>query len=241
MKVSLLFTFLVVSMSALCQQYKKASAFKIVRTILTDINNDNKIDTIIISSSLKEKRFYNRISISLAGLRKQTFDAKDEWTEVDNWFLDSNKNAVNTKLLFLKKNDKHAVILLFGPIDGAGYRGEFSIVNIENNKAKMVFDHAEDSVDVEVPKTLTDLEQNGRLCFVYTTLHEFDGYDARSNADIGTYTPYFVYPINDTCKLNKHLTQKYNQDNYVFAGFNYNEKIRVLYPRKKGKFRIYKK
>jgi hypothetical protein len=34
---------------------------------------------------------------------------------------------------------------------------------------------------------------------------------------------------------------KYNRDNYVFAGFNYSEKTRVLYPRKKGRFAIYKK
>jgi hypothetical protein len=243
--MKILFNILLLSiyLSAFGQTTKTKTHYRTIRTIFTDINNDNKTDTIILSSSLPEQSSFNRITISISGFKKQTFYAKDSWTTVDKWFLDSNRNTVNSKFLFLKKTDKHAVILLFGILDGAGYRGEFSIINIENNNIRMVFDHTENGIyDVEVPSKLIDLEANGRLCFIYTGLHEFDGYDANLNGDIGSYTPYFVFAVNDTCELNKPLTKKYNEDNYVFAGFNYSEKIRILYPRNKMKKpSIYKK
>jgi hypothetical protein len=219
-----------------------------VKKIFTDLNNDNIIDTIILSSSLEQNGSFNRISILMSGVKRKTFIAKDSWTIVDKWFLDSNKNVLQTNLLFFKKTDKHAVILLFGILDGAGYRGEFSMINIENNNIKMVFDHTDTGgvYDVEDPVALTDLENNGRLCFIYKGIGEFDGYSNKISQekgmpDIGTYTPYFVYPISDTCHLDKPLTKKYNEDHYVFAGYNYSEKIRILYPRnKKLKPRIYK-
>jgi len=244
MKIILSVLLVSICLSVFAQKAKTKAHYRTIRTILTDINNDNKPDTIILSSSLTEKSLFNRITISISGFKKQTFHAKDSWTTVDKWFLDSNKNAVNTKLLFFKKTYTHAVILLFGVIDGAGYRGEFSVINIENNNIKMVFDHADPGgvSDVEAPTTLTDLERNGRLCFIYRGIGELDGYDAKLNGDIGSYIPYFVFPVNDTCRLNKPLTKKYNEDHYAFAGFNYDEKVRILYPRNKNKKpRVYKK
>ena len=243
MKYSFLLAFLIVYIAGFSQTIKKKIPYRTIKTIFADLNNDAIIDTIALSSSLNEASSFNKISIKLSGARPQTFFAKDSWTTVDKWFLDANKNAVSTKLLFLKKTDKHTVILLFGVLDGAGYRREFSIINIENNTVKMVFDHTDDGMfDVEHPITLTDLEDNGRLCFVYTQLGEFDGYDADLNGDIGTYVPRFVFPVTDTFKMDKVLTRKYNEDNYVFAGFKYSEKIHILYPRnKKLKPSIYKK
>jgi len=244
MRILILLLFLFFAINGFGQKTKKRTVYHTVKTILTDVNNDNQTDTITLSSSLvNTSTCFNRISISLSGFKKQTFKAKDYWTVVDKWFLDSNKNAVNSKLLFFKKTDKHAVILLFGILDGAGYRGEFSIINIENNNSKMVFDHTENGIyDVEDPTKLVDLEHDGRLCFIYKGIGEFDGYDAKSNGDIGSYVPYFVFPVDDSCKLNKPLTKKYNEEHYVYAGLSFNDKIRVLYPRnKKRKPSIYRK
>jgi len=247
--MKILFNVLLLSicLPAFGQTAKTKVHYRTIRTILTDINNDNKPDTIILSSSLPEKSSFNRITISISGFKKQIFHAKDSWTTVDKWFLDSNKNAVNTNLLFFKKTDTHSVILLFGVLYGAGERGEFSIINIENNNIQMVFDHYDDTIDVEVPSKLIDLENNGRLCFIYTTFHEFDGYSSKLNEDkgmpdIGSYAPYFVHPVDSDCNLNKALSKKYMEDHYVFAGFKYDEKIRILYLRnKKKKPSIYKK
>ncbi len=239
MRIFLLSAFLIISIAAAAQSKKKPAHYRVIKTILTDVNGDSKTDTIVISSSLKTEMFFNRISVSLAGFKKQTFRAKDSWTVVDKEFLDSNKNSVNTELLFFKKTQKHAVILLFGELDGAGYRGEFSIINIENDTAKMVFDHYNDNVFVEGPEKLIDLEKNGRLCFIYRQIGEL--FRQEKSGDIGTYHPYYVYPVLNKCALDSTLTKEYNNKFYVFAGFNYSEKIEILYPyNKKRKPRIWK-
>ncbi|HTE02019.1 MAG TPA: hypothetical protein VK668_22175 [Mucilaginibacter sp.] len=231
-------------------QTKQDVPFRTIRTLLADLNNDKKTDTVTLISSLKERNSFNRIVISLSGSAKKTFNAKDYWTVVDSEFLATNKNTIHTKLLFLKKTAKHSVILLFGELNSAGYRGEFSIINIENNHITMPFDALNDyngSLDIEMPVELKDLENNGRLCFVYTDIFELDGFStkamkANGTPDIGGYSPYFVYRVNDTCKLDIPLTKSYNKKNYVdAASLDLKHDIRILYPRNGGKPRIWKK
>ena len=196
----------------------------------------------MLISSLKGRNDFDKISISLSGYRKTVFKARDFWTEVDSEFLVSNKNAVHSKLLFVKKTNKQTAILLFGEIDGAGYRGEFSIINIENNHVKMAFDPLNDGngePDVEWPVTLVDLGHNDRLCFIYKYMGEIER--VVEDGEIGSYTPFFVYPVDDFCKLSEPLTKKYNEDHYVFAGIKLNDKIRIFYPKNGGKPRIWKK
>jgi hypothetical protein len=229
-----------ICISVYAQSIKTAVHYKPIKRIFVDIDNDHKTDTITLSTSLKEPTSFNKISVNLSSGVKSSFVARDSWTLVDKSFLDSNKNLANSDFLFLKKTNKHTVILLFGILDGAGYREEFSIINIEDGNIKMVFDHSNEDIDVEVPTTLTDLQHNGRLCFIYQGIHELDGYSnklakERGMPDLGSYTPYFVFPVKNICKLNKPLTKKYNEDHYVFAGFNYSETIEILYPADKKK------
>lgn len=237
--------FLILAFQVSAQQARKVP-YRTIRTLTADLNNDGKIDTIKLISSLKDWNSFNRISISLTGYGKQVFNARDYWTVVDSDFLVSHKNAIHTKLLFLKKTSKHAVILLFGEFDAAGYRGEFSIINIENNNVKMPFDELNDGnggLDIEAPIELTDLEHNGRLCFVYTTLHEYTTKVTlgKKTGFLGSYTPFLVYSVDDSCKINKPLSKAYMEKNYVFAGYNYSEKIDVFYPDDNSKPRIWKK
>jgi len=242
MKTFAILILLSFTLNTWAQTAKKVLKYRVIKTIHTDLNNDNKTDTIVISSSFEGYAYFNKISIALSGFKKQVFKAREKWTGVDNKFLKSNKNALSTDLLFLKKTNKHTVILLFGEIDGAGYRDEFSIINIENNNIKMVFDPLNDNngePDIEWPVTLTELQDNGRLCFIYKDMGEIER--EVEGGDIGTYTPYFVYLIDDYCKLNEPLTKKYNEDHYVFAGIKPNEKIRIFYPKNGGKPRIWKK
>lgn len=176
----------------------------------------------------------------MSGTKKIVFKAKGSWAEIDNWFLDSNKNAVKSKIIFIKKTEKHSVILLSGGTDAAGYGGEFSIINIENNNIKMVFDHSDDTIDVELPSKLIDLEGDGRLCFIFKDFIEL--YKEVKGGKIGTYCPYFVYPVDNDCGLNKAFTKSYNQKYYVFAGFNNSEEIKIFYPNNKRlKPRVWKK
>ncbi len=225
-----------------CGQPAKKYPYRIIRTLTTDLNNDGKTDTInlISSLSIKERNSFNRISIKLAGYEKKIFNTKVYWTVVDSDFLAANKNAINTKLLFLKKTNVHTVILLFGELDAAGYRDAFSIINIEDNQVKMIFDD-DGKIDIELPTKLADLDHDGRLDFVYDNYGEFYSYSAKYNADIGTYHPYYVYTIDDAFNLNEELTKKYNEKYYVFVEHYYNGKIEILYPRNGGKPRQYKK
>ncbi|MEO6630169.1 MAG: hypothetical protein ABIN13_00565 [Mucilaginibacter sp.] len=222
MKTSFLFFFLMFSLTAFGQR----AHFKTIHKILTDINDDGKMDTIIVSSSLKENDGFNRISVSLAGFNKKIFRAKDGWTEIYKSFLNSNKNAVASKLLFLKKTPKHAVILLSGSQDGAGYRGEFSILNIENNDVKMVFDDADGKLDVETPIALTDLNDDQRLDFIYRMTFQCD--QVLPKGMVCAYSPYFVYAVDDTCKLNKPLMKAYNQKNMFLRDMSTAKKLRYF-------------
>lgn len=239
MKWLLLFTLITLSVSTFGQQRK--ASFRLVKVYLTDVNNDNIVDTIVISSSLKDKRAFNRVSVTIAGFNKKTFVAKDSWTFIDSPFLKKNKNEINSRFVFLKKTPKHTAILLFGTLDGAGYREEFSILNIENNNCRMVFDHVDNEIDVEIPQTLTDLEHNGRLQFIFSGFGEYYKQLNNRNADIGTYHPFFVFTVDSICGLNKPLMKVYNQQHYVFAGYKYSEDIQILYPRNGGRPKIWKK
>jgi len=211
--------------------------YRKLKTIYADLNNDGQPDTITLSSSLKAESFFNKITIILSGSHKRNFIAKDSWTLVDKWFLDSNKNASNSNLVFLKKTKKQSVILLFGESYGSGERGEFSIINIENNNIRMVFDD-DGKLNVELPATLISLKNDDRLDFIYSNIHEDNG--ELKNAMIGTYSPFFVYPVKDTCELNKPLMKKYNEEHYVFAGYKNSDKVRILYPKNDAQPRIFK-
>jgi len=210
------------------------------QTIVADLNCDNLPDTIILSSSVKNSSSFNRITISITRFGKQTFNAKNEWTNVDSTFLAENRNAVKSKRLFLDKEKNHSVILLFGNLDGAGYREEFSIIQIRDNKIKMVFDSDEKS-DIEIPVKVTDINNDGKTDFIWTGFREMEEQIDSLNADVGSYTPYVVYTIGDTCALNMELTEKYNLLNYVWAGLDKTSNgVRVLYPRDGSKPKIIK-
>jgi hypothetical protein len=219
------------------------STFKVIETITTNLNKDNLLDTIVLSSSMQDKLSFNKISFSISGINKQDFFAKNSWSRVDSSFLRTNKNSVRSENIFLMQTIEQSVILLFSEIDGAGYRSEFSIINITKNKTEMVFDFEQDSVDMEIPVKLVDLDKDGKLDFVFTAYREQEpspkGF--KENGVFESYCPFFVYTVDTDCKLNEALTKKYNEDNYVFAGFKYNEDIEVFIPSMSGKKRACKR
>ncbi len=206
----------------------------------TDLNNDQIPDTIAIASTTGDTVTFDMVSVAIAGFGKQAFRTSNPWTMEDDWWLDSNKNAIPTDKLFLKKGKLQSVLLLFGNLDGAGDRDDFTIVNIENNTAKLVLDQVERHIRIETPVSLDDLDGDGRLDFVYTQIIEYSEVLDSLGGGIGPYSPYFVYTVNNNCVLNKPLTIRYNQEHYLFAGFEYNDGIRVFYPNDKSKPRLWK-
>jgi len=245
MKNLILISFLLISIEAIAQTSKKAMAYNHFKTFHVDLNNDNIIDTIILSSSLPGNSPFNRISILMSGAKRTIFNAKDEWAEIQPEFLKSNKNLIASKNIFINKTKLHSVIIVSGGTDGAGYGGEFSIINIENNHIKMVFDHGSDesvdniNVDVEIPVKLIDLTNNGRLSFIYTGYHEV--YKQVKGGMIGTYVPFYVFTVDDDCRYSQALSKTYNQEHYVYVGSNHQGQIEIFYPdNKKLKPRLWK-
>lgn len=206
----------------------------------TDLNNDKIPDTITLISSTKDSATFDKISISLAGYKKQTFHSSTPWVTVDDWFLDSNRNAIPTNKFFLVKAPLQSVLLLFGDLDGAGDREDFSIINIENNTAKLVLNQKQRKLYIESPLSLKDIDGDGRFEFVYRQIFEYNGQPDTLGGKIGTYSPYLVYTVDSNCVLNKPLTTWYNQQYYVFAGFKYDESIEVFYPNDHSKPRLWK-
>lgn len=246
MKIPLSIIFLTISITAFAQTVKKNIIYNHFQTFYIDLNNDNKTDTITLSSSLPEKTSFNRIIISMSGAKKATFKAKDKWAEINQEFLDSNKNLVKSKNIFIKKTKIHTVIIISGGTDAAGYGGEFSIINVENNNIKMVFDYGIDDkadsidVDIEIPIKLVDLENNDRLCFIYT--HYGEVYKPTNGGMIGTYHPFYVFPVADEYKYNEALSKTYNQKHYIYVGSEHKGKIEIFYPdNKKLKPHLWKK
>lgn len=202
---------------------------------ILDLNNDNILDTILLSSSRTDKTSFNNISISLTGFVRKSYSARNNWTVIDKKFLEKNKNIINTDKIFLSRGKLSTDILLFGILDDGGYREDFTIISIKNNNIEMIFDKNDADVDIEIPISLTDLDDDGRNEFIFRNMFELYKKVDSLNADVGVYSPYLVYSIDKDFKLNKVLTKKYNDENYVFAGYNYSEKIKILYPRDKKK------
>lgn len=214
---------------------------KPLQTISTDLNNDGKPDTITITSTLSEKGKFNQVSVSLTGYDAETFVAKNAWKHVDHPFQKHNKNEVSSNYLYVAKGPKQTVVLLFGDVDEAGYRQEFSIINIKDNIANMVLDKEEGTPDIAIVAKLEDLDKDGKYELVFRGFKEtYVQTDSFYEADVSNYCPYYVYTIDEDCVLNKQLTKKYNEDNYVFAGFDPAEDVRVLHPREGGRLRIVK-
>ena len=207
-----------------------------------DLNNDQIADTIAIVSSMGDTLTFDTIHITVAHFGSYTFytDTVHSWTSVDDWFLDSNRNVLPTKRLFLAKGKLQSVLLLFGDLSAAGYRDNFSIINVEGSIPKMVLNQNERHLFIEAPLSVDDLDGDGRLDFLYRQIFEYNGRPDTLNGKIGTYSPYFIYTVDSNCVLNRSLTTRYNNDHYVFAGFEYNENIEVFYPNDRTQPRLWK-
>jgi hypothetical protein len=203
---------------------------KLTDLFIVNLNEDTLPDTLRLHSSTGDQLSYDEITVSLAGFPSKTFHTSEPWSRSDDWSLLTGKNVLPTDELFLGKGGSQSVILLSDEISPAGYRESFSIINIEDNRVKMVLDQNERHLAVEAPISLSDIDGDGRLEFVYRQIFEYDGNPDTLDGKIGTYSPYFVYTVDNNCVLNKPLTIKYNQEHYVFAGFEYDERIEIFYP-----------
>jgi uncharacterized DUF497 family protein len=206
-----------------------------LETIITDLNKDSKPDTLSIYLPPVEgdPGQFRKLNISLGSYGRNTFTAKDVWDDVDTCFLKENANAVKSKRVFIRKEKDQTLILLFGFAYSSG-REEISIISIRNNKMEFLFDN-----QLEEPIQFIDLDNDNNAELICQNPPEIYTTDTKTKADIGTYSPFLAYKLDKALYLDKKLTEQYNKQHYVWAGYKYNENTKVRYP-KDGKPEIIK-
>lgn len=169
----------------------------------TNLNDDAIPDTLRLYSSTGNTSEYDSIAVTLAGYETLAYHTKDPWTKIDDWFQDSALNQLPTRRLLLSRWKAQTVLLLFGSPDEVGNGSNFCIINIENNKIRLVLDQSQRQLGIEVPCRLTDLDGNGRPEFIYTQTGEciMDTLDG----SVCSYIPYHIYTVGNNCELNKPL------------------------------------
>ncbi len=216
----------------------KTSSEKVIETIKVDLNDDGKTDTITLTlpSDYGDPGAFNKVYVSLAGSSKKAFSSKaDAWDKIHPDFAGKNVNEVKSDKVFVYKKPDITFILLFGYVFGSG-SNEFTVMQVKNGVSSLIFDDA-----MDYPEGFTDTNHDGTLQFLgRPSLPEQSGHIDSLDADILTYDPYKVYDIYNGFKIDKDLTKKYNEENYVWAGLKSDEKIKVLVPRKDGKPKIIK-
>ena len=200
---------------------------------MLDLNGDGLPDTISLILEPKDTNYFTAVGIAIKGYGRRWFqvaDTANPWTDYDDWFADSGANAVHTRRFVLRKGATDAVLLLFGSIDETSVREGFTVIEIEHNEARQVLDQFTQHLDIENVLSLRDLDSDGRFELICSHTFEFDGSPDTLGGLVGPYNPYYVYTIGDTCFLNQRLMRRYNQEKYLFAGYEFSDKIRVFYP-----------
>lgn len=220
------------------KEIDKPETEKIVEVIKVDLNDDGKTDTITLTlpNNYGDPGSFNKAYISLAGSVKKTLNSKgDAWDKVDDYFAGKNTNAVKSNRVFVYKKPGVAFVLLFGYVFGSG-GNEFTVIQIKNNLPNMVFDGA-----MDYPEGFADVNHDDKIEFLgKESSSEELGHVDSLNADILTYDPYKVYNIDNEFEVDNALTQKYNEENYVWAGLHPKESIKVLVPKNGDKPTILK-
>lgn len=201
---------------------------KTIETIALDLNNDKKADTIRLlqDTARSENNGYNTVCISITGYKSQIFKSDDSWGVTDTIFMKKKTNAIQSKWIFVYRDSTQVMLLLSGTIGGFD-SGKSSVIQIKNNQAKKIFNE-----EWDYTTELLDIDNDGIVdiaCKSHSEVYESKG------VEVATYDPFYVYSLNDGHKLNMQLTQKYNEEHYVWAGLKKTNEVKVSYPHHGGK------
>jgi hypothetical protein len=225
---------LLVSVCCHAQDIQRQNAtYSPVATIITDLNADNRNDTISAYGRPvgNDHGKFTKLTVSIDG-RRITYTAKGAWDTVYTSFSKVNKNDVDSPYVFVHKESECSYVLLFG-YEYAGGPEEFSILKIKGRQQEMLFDNK-----LGYPKLLTDLDNDGRAELVAQTVPVILKADAKGMTE--TYSPFIVYNLSPAFDIDKTLTEKYNLGHYVWAGIKPNNTIEVFYPNDGSKPKLIK-
>lgn len=130
------------------------------------------------------------------------------------------KNEVNSKSVLMHRVGETYFLTLFGAQYGCCPR-ELTVLKIDKTGVKKIF---KDSFEVDMIK----LSESGQTqYFGYDSFGESIGYVDSLDVELYTYNPILVYRLGETFELDSAETRKYNEDHYVFAGFDYTDEVVV--------------
>jgi hypothetical protein len=102
---------------------------------------------------------------------------------------------------------------------------ELTIIQADKNGTTKIF---KDSFEVH---EVSNSDSGEIKYFGIDSFSESIGVVDSLDIELFTYNPTLVYSLNDSFMFDSLATKKYNEENYVFAGYDYGDKIKVAFPR----------
>lgn len=196
--------------------------------VIEDIKVDNALFTEIILTTDDlvdeiEDATFNKIIIKNGD--KIVFELHDEdaYDTMDSRAIKT-KNEIKSKNLLLQRVKDKYFISLFGAQYGCCAR-TLTIIQIDKKGMNKIFKDA-----FELHEVITS--DNGDI--KYSGIDSFSesvGVVDSLDIELFTYNPTLVYNLSDKFKFDSLATKQYNEENYVFAGYNYQGELRVAFPR----------
>ena len=186
---------------------------KVVETIAIDLDGDRKSDTILLSNPpVGKPGDFNEIVFRLSGSTTHRYTANDVWSVVDQAFLDTNKNSVDSKRIFVFRDSVRSYALLFGTAYDSG-RNEFTVISIDRNGAHILFDSA-----FSRPVRILTSKDGTTSLIGRISRPRFYRSGTSRNVDTISYQPYSAFRLDTTWAYVSSMSKVYNKENYVWFG-----------------------
>lgn len=200
-----------------------------------EIKPDNVIETVKLNSDLfneinlltdstVENGIFNKVVFKNGD--KTVFEIYDEdaYDTIDISVLKGIKNEVESEYILIQNLGDKYFISLWGAEYGCCPR-RLTVIQADNEGLRTIFKD-EFEIDQIEKDDQGELKYFGIESFS-EPLYPVDSLDIL----LFTYNPTLVYDLKSGFKLDSLLTKKYNEDNYVFAGFDYDGELKVAFPK----------
>lgn len=203
-----------------------------------DLNEDNFEDLIILTNPPKypdDPGEFSSLTIYLTKIGVQTFDPVDVFDTLPKDFSTSVPSQLNTDLIGVYPFKEGTIIFAFGYPYGSG-RATSLAIHITDKTITKIFEGEYNQII-----SLSGLSETPELTLRKN--EEYWGFVDSVNIALTSYCPYQVLTLeNEEFILDSLLTKKYNEENYVFEGFeSYNPDITIAVPRGGSKPYVYQR
>jgi len=194
----------------------------IIETINFQTDYFNEIN--LYSDSTVENGIFNKVEFRKDGKTIFEIYDQDAYDTIESSVVKEIRNEVESKYILIQTLGNKSFISLWGAEYGCCPR-KLTVIQADNDGLKTIFDS-------EFEVSLIQKDEKGALKYFgiesYSEpLYSIDSLDIL----LFTYNPTLVYDLNSGFKLDSALTMRYNEMNYVFAGFEYNGDLKVAYPK----------